>query len=281
MVKKYGAPASMEEFSDKMQLMNATGYQGTFESAGHRLNDIGGIMLWKLNAAFPSVVWQIYDWYLEPNAGYYFMQNGIEPVHVQLNMLDHVVTVVNRSYQLVSNMTVQADVLGLDSKSLFHQTAQISLSVSDVKETFSLSDVLANAKGVNFVVLNLKDANGKLISHNVYWLAADNNFIPLSSMPRSKVETTVLKREQVKTGTEWTLKFTNNTKQLAFFLNPCLMNDREEVLPAFWSSNFFSLAPGESVTTTVSGSTEQLKGKIQQLLVKGWNVEERWIPLNK
>ena len=99
MVRKYGAPASMEEFSDKMQLMNATGYQGTFESAGHRLNDIGGIMLWKLNAAFPSVVWQIYDWYLEPNAGYYFMQNGIEPVHVQLNMLNHVVTVVNRNYK--------------------------------------------------------------------------------------------------------------------------------------------------------------------------------------
>ena len=281
MVRKYGAPASMEEFSDKMQLMNATGYQGTFESAGHRLNDIGGIMLWKLNAAFPSVVWQIYDWYLEPNAGYYFMQNGIEPVHVQLNMLNNVVTVVNRSYQPVSNLTVQADVFGLDSKPKFHQTNKVSLPVSDVKETFSLSDVLASSKGVNFVVLNLKDAIGKVISHNVYWLAGDNNYLSLNSMPRSKVETTVIKREQGKTETKWTLKFTNETKKLAFFLNPRLMNDREEVLPAFWSSNFFSLAPGESLTTTVSGSTEQLKGKTQQLLVKGWNVEERWIPLNK
>ena len=52
---------------------------GTAESlkpAGHHLTQTGGVMLWKLNAAFPSVVWQIYDWYLEPNAGYYFMRNA-------------------------------------------------------------------------------------------------------------------------------------------------------------------------------------------------------------
>ena len=63
MVKRYGEPVSMEDFCNKMQLMNAIGYQGIFEAAGHKLNDIGGVMLWKLNAAFPSVVWQVYDWY--------------------------------------------------------------------------------------------------------------------------------------------------------------------------------------------------------------------------
>jgi len=65
--------------------MNATAYQGIFEAAGHRLTETGGVMLWKLNAAFPSVVWQIYDWYLQPNADYYFMQNAVEPVHAQFN----------------------------------------------------------------------------------------------------------------------------------------------------------------------------------------------------
>src|SRR6195952_5247516 len=31
MVKRYGAPSSIVNFSDKMQLMNALGYQGIFE----------------------------------------------------------------------------------------------------------------------------------------------------------------------------------------------------------------------------------------------------------
>ncbi len=278
MVKRYGQPTDMEEFSDKMQLMNATGYQGTFEAAGHKLNDIGGIMLWKLNAAFPSVVWQVYDWYLEPNAGYYFMQNGCEPVHVQLNMLDHQVTVINRTYKPVSNLIVQAEVYGIDSKLLDRQVGKVSLKASDVQESISLSKILADAKGVNFVVLNLKDAAGRVFSHNVYWLASDDNYLALNTMSQTQVETTLLKREQVKEATKWTLKFTNNTKQLAFFVSPRLMHDGEEVLPAFWSANYFSLAPGESVTTTVSAPSVALKGK-NLLKVKGWNVPEKEILL--
>jgi hypothetical protein len=279
MVNRYGEPSSMENFSDKMQLMNATGYQGTFESAGHRLNDIGGVMLWKINAAFPSVVWQVYDWYLEPNAGYYFMQNACEQVHVQLNPVDYTVSVINRNFQPVSNLTVQADVFGIDSKPLFSQTAKISLSASDVKESISLNKIFAESKGVNFVVLNLKDGSGKIISHNVYWLAADNNYLPLNSMPQTQVDATVLVRERVKTETKWTMKFTNKSKLMAFFINPQLLNDGEEIMPSFWSANYFSLASGESITVTVSVSSDQIKGKNQEIKVKGWNLENKVISL--
>jgi hypothetical protein len=236
-------------------------------------------MLWKLNAAFPSVVWQVYDYYLNPNAGYYFMQNSCEPVHVQLNLLDNVVTVINRSYRTLSGLTAEAAVYGLDSKLLHQQQAKLTLSASDVKESFSLAEVLNGTKGISFVVLHLKDAAGKVISRNVYWLAADNNYTALQSMPRTQVENTVLNKEQVNNETRWSIKFTNNSKSLAFFVNPRLMAGTEEVLPAYWSTNYFTLAPGESTTVSLSASTAQLTGKILQLLVKGWNVDEKSIIL--
>jgi len=279
MVKRYGAPTSMEDFSDKMQLMNATGYQGTFEAAGSRLKDIGGIMLWKLNAAFPSVVWQVYDYYLNPNAGYYFMQNSCEPVHVQLNLLSNIVTVVNRTYREIPNLTVEADVYGLDSKLLSHSSSKINLPSYDVKEGISLSEVLNSSKGVSFVVLHLKDASGKVVSRNTYWLSSDNDYSALQSMQRTGVETAVLKKEQAKHETIWTVQFTNKSKRLAFFVNPRLMAGGEEVLPSYWSSNYFSLAPGGSTTVKVSAATVQMTGKQQQLLVKGWNVDETIISL--
>jgi beta-galactosidase/beta-glucuronidase len=279
MVERYGEPTSMEDFSDKMQLMNATGYQGIFESAGHKLNEIGGVMLWKINAAFPSVIWQIYDWYLEPNAGYYFEQNACEPVHVQLNSLDYNVTVINRTYHANSNLTVQADVFGVDSKLIYHQEEKVSLSTTDVKEPFSLSKVLADAKGVNFVVLNLKDANGKVVSHNTYWLAADNNYKELSNMPKTQVQATVLKSEQLKSDTKWTVKLTNNSKLLAFFIHPQLTNVGEEILPSFWSANYFSLAAGESITLTVSAPTSKLKSTKLEILTEGWNIEKQSVRL--
>jgi hypothetical protein len=157
----------------------------------------------------------------------------------------------------------------------------LTLSASDVKESFSLSEVLDNSKGVNFVVLNLKDAGGKVISHNAYWLAADNDYTALQSMPRAEIETVVLKKEQVNSETRWTVKFTNNSKTVAFFVNPRLMQESEEVLPSFWSANYFTLAPGESIAVKVSASAAQLKGKILQLQVKGWNVDVRSLTLDE
>jgi hypothetical protein len=226
-------------------------------------------------------MWQVYDWFLEPNSGYYFMQNSCEPVHIQLNMLDYNVIVINRTYKALPNLTVTADVYSLESKTVFHQSAPVSMPDSGVRELFSLSKVLADSKAVNFVMLNLKDAAGKSISRNVYWLAADNNYTALNHMPRTTVVTSVLKREQVKSEIKWTVKFTNPTKQLAFFVNPQLINDNEEVLPAFWTANYFSLAPGESLSVQVSAPADHLRGKNQQIQLRGWNVDETRISLQK
>ena len=280
MVDRYGAPESMEDFSNKMQLMNATGYQGTFEAAGHELNDIGGIMLWKLNAAFPSVVWQVYDWYMQPNAGYYFMQNACEPVHVQLNTRDFTVAVLNRTYHPVSGLTVEAEILGMDSKSEFHKTVKVNLKESDVQELFSLKNELNKSNEVKFVVLNLKDSSGKVVSHNLYWLAANNDFKALNELAETSVETTVLKKETGKTDTKWTLKINNNTQKIAFFIRPQLMQDGEEVLPTFWSAGYFSLAPGESTTISVAVSSEQIKSSQPEVQISGWNVTTTKMNLN-
>ena len=281
MVKRYGKPSSMENFSDKMQLMNATGYQGIFEAAGHKLNDNGGVMLWKLNAAFPSVIWQIYDWYLNPNAGYYFMQNSCEPVHIQFNPLNHKVTVVNRTYNAYPDLTIEADGFSSGTKSLFHQTASVSLSPTNVKESISLAKPLEGANEVCFVVLKLKDPAGKVISRNIYWLSADNDYTALNSMPRTTVQTTVLQALESPTEKTWTLKFTNSSDQLAFFIHPQITDDGEEILPSFWSANYFSLTPGESMIITVSAPVKQLKTKDPELQTEGWNLDKQIISLNK
>lgn len=281
MVERYGEASSIKDYSEKMQLMNATGYQGIFEAAGHKLNEIGGVMLWKLNAAFPSVMWQVFDWYLETNAGYYFMKNACEPIHVQLNALNHDVTVLNRTYKPVTNLTVEADIFNLNSKLLSHKTAIVNLSASDVQKPFSIKNVLKSAKGVNFIVLNLKDANGKLISHNTYWISADDDYTALNNMELTTVDTYVLNKIQQGTETTWKLKFSNNSDKLAFFIRPRLLNNGEDVLPSYWSDNYFSLAPGESINVSVSVSSNQLNGNNQEILIEGWNLNDIKIPLKK
>ncbi len=280
MVQKYGQPATMVNFSDKMQLMNAVGYQGIFESAGHKLNETGGVMLWKLNSALPSVVWQIYDWYLEPNAGYYALQNSCEPLHIQFNQDDSTVAVINRVHHATGTLTAKADIYDIDSKRISSLTVNhLGLAEAGVQEAIKLKDVLAGAKGISFVVLNLTDAVGKTISHNVYWLSPTDDFTGFNNMQQTTIQAKVLKAEKGTSEDKWTIQFSNNTNKLAFFVRPQLIKNGEEVMPSYWTGNYFTLAPHESTTVSVSAPVDKL-GKTQPtVLLEGWNIEKQVITL--
>ena len=283
MLDRFGAPVSMRDFSDKMQLLNAGGYRSIFEAAGHKLNETGGVMLWKLNAAFPSVIWQVYDWYLEPNSGYYFMKRACEAVHIQLNLDDSAVAVVNRTYIKRPNLQYDAEVVGMTGSSLFKQKGRISLDTTDVKEVLSLRDILGNTSGISFVLLSLKDESGKTISHNVYWMSPGHNFADLRAMPSATVRTTVMAVEKEDGFTGWTLQFTNTATRLAFFLNPQIIGSNgEEILPSYWSDNYFSIPAGGSITVKVScpapGTT---KPQTLRLRLEGWNIRPTTQPLTK
>ena len=277
MVSRYGQPITMVGFSDKMQLMNYTGYQGIFEADGHKLNETGGVMLWKLNSALPSVVWQIYDWYLEPNAGYYAMQNAVEPIHIQFNQDDSTVMVINRTFKGTGNLTAQADVYSLNSRSLYHRSAIVNLSSTGTTSAMPLKPILGDTKEFCFVVLKLTNASGKVVSRNTYWMAPNNDYKPLNNMDNANVTTKLIKTEKGYKEDKYTLQITNSSKRIAFFVRPELMVKGEEVMPSYWSANYFSLAPGESTTVTVSAPTAKLGNEKPSALVSGWNVKEQVI----
>jgi hypothetical protein len=238
-------------------------------------------MLWKLNAAFPSVVWQVYDWYLQTNAGYYFMQNACEPLHIQLNLSNLKVTVLNRKYKSATGLTATVQVFDIDSRSLFKEEAWFSMGSSEVKETTSVETVLKNSKGVAFVVLNLKDASGKIVSHNAYWLSQDNDYKSLNNLAKTSLTATSVRLDKGKGDPKWSLKVTNNTGKMAFFIRPRLMINDEEILPCYWSGSYFSLAPGESTEVTVSCPGNLAEGKKPVIRIEGWNTEELTIASGK
>lgn len=272
MIKRYGEPSTMEEFCDKMQLMNFIGYQGIFEAAGHKLNDIGGVMLWKLNAAFPSVIWQVYDWFLQPNAGYYSMQNACEPVHIQLNLANSDVMAINRTHKPVPGLIAQVDIFSPESRSIFHEEKSIDLTGTDVKVISSISSALTNAIGVNFVLLNLKDGDGKSISRNVYWLSGDGDYKLMNEMAETSLEVEITTAESSRNEKSWMIRLINSTNKIAFFCRAQLMVDGEELLPSFWLGNYITLAPFETTTLTVSCPLTKLNGKTPSIKISGWNV---------
>ena len=275
MVARYGKPVSREDFSNKMQLMNATGYQAVFEAAGQKLTQTGGVMLWKLNAAFPSVIWQIYDWYLQPNAGYYAMQNACEPIHIQFNQNDSTVAVINRRHLATGPLSLFSDIFDTKSNLINHQIAIVNLDDEGVKKAIQLSNVLKPVKSLCFVVLTLKDLKGTVVSRNTYWMAPNNDYTALSMLPKTSLKTEVTKLTKY----HYTIKITNLSEQLAFFVRPQLMLKNEEVMPSYWTAGYVSLPPHESTTLTVSAPASVLGNSKPVIKISGWNANSEIINL--
>lgn len=282
MVQRYGQPMELDSFVDKMQLMNATGYQAIFEAAGSKINTTGGVMLWKLNAAFPSVVWQIYDWYLNPNAGYYFMKKACEPLHVQFNQDDSSVAIINRTQFDANDLTATAKIYSVDGKKIFEKTADIK-SIDDMNATVALSlkDVLIQHPAFNFIVLSLKNNKGEEVSKNIYWTAKGNDYRALNKMPRATLQTTIISSSIQKNEKSISVKIKNTGNRLAFFTRIQLTQNGEELMPGFWSDNYFSLLPGEEETLTVKVPVAEIKNNSPlKIEADGWNVKKNVVEIN-
>ena len=281
MTARYGAVMNVDSFANKMQLMNAAGYQGIFEAANSRIDATGGVMLWKLNPAFPSVVWQIYDWYLMPNAGYYFIQNACEPLHVQFNQRDSSIAVVNRTRFTAKNATATAQLFSIDGKKMFEQSGSIkTVDYDNFAIAFSMKTSLQQHPEFNFILLSLKNGEGKMISKNVYWTAKDNNYTALNTMPQATVQAEIVNSTTEGNERVLKIKVKNSGSQIAFFTRLQVMQKGEEITPCFWSDNYMTLAPDEEKTLTVRVPiVKTVHATSLRIDVSGWNVKTKSIHL--
>lgn len=272
-VNRYGTPKGYKDYSAKAQLVNANGYRAIFESVGSKLQDTGGVLLWKLNAAFPSVMWQLYDWYLNPNAGYYFTKRAVAPLHIQLNLDDSTMTVVNRGLKTRKNLKAHVRFYGKDMREKFNKTYDVDARAAQATALASIESELRSRNSLTFVELALTNPEGRDVSRNTYWLAPHGHFQSMQELPESRLKVKTITPVKSKTDT-WQIRLENPTDRLAFFLHAKIMSrDGEELLPSYWSDNYISIAPHESRTLEVSTRDAEQRGESLKLSVGGWNVE--------
>ncbi len=99
-------------------------------------------------------------------------------------------------------------------------------------------------------------------------------------MPRAGVELKLLKKDAGSIQTGWTIQVTNTSDKVAFFVRLQLMQGKEEITPSLWSSNYITLAPGESIPVEVKiPARYNLLNPVIQ--VSGWNVDATQLPTGK
>lgn len=283
---RYGSPASTKDYIRKAQMVNAGSYRAMYEAANHRMWDITqGVMLWKLNSTWPTVVWQLYDWFLNPTSAYYFTKKALEPLHIQLNEDDYTVSVINRLHKDLKNLKATVKVFDFDLNVKWKKETVLDIGEDRYKELFKIPEV-KGLTGTYFVKLILTDNNDNIVSDNLYWFSSaggvdqkvyeaikraglgDKEYArkvdhtDLASLKRVKPDLNV---EFIDKGTEILakVKAKNDTKGLAF-MNRLMVTkgeEGEEVLPTIWSDNFFTLFPGEERILTARFAKADLNGK--------------------
>ncbi len=95
----YGPAKNVNEYVRIAQTMSYNGERAMFEAYGRNKYTSTGVIQWMLNNAWPSMIWHLYDYYLDTGGGYFGTKKALEPIHVQYSYDDHSVYVVNSTYQ--------------------------------------------------------------------------------------------------------------------------------------------------------------------------------------
>jgi exo-1,4-beta-D-glucosaminidase len=275
---RYGEPAGVEEYCMKSQVLQYEAVRAMFEAfAGNKYRS-SGIIYWMYNSAWPSLYWQLYDYYFTPNGAFYGARQACEQLHIQYSYADSSIYVVNSQYQDFNDLRATAKVFNFNMEEVYSGETIVTVPANASKKVMDI-DWPADTAGVYFLKLELKDASGELISSNFYWLSAkgDENadFTDLNKLPDVELNITVSSVE--KDGDRYSLDVTveNTTPSLAFSVNPKIIkgDSKDLVRPVFWEDNYFSLLPGEKRTVKIEFNAENLDGEKPLLQVQGWNIK--------
>jgi hypothetical protein len=111
----YGAPKGIEDFCRKAQFVSLESNRAMFEGWQDAMGeDASGLMTWMSQSAYPSMVWQTYDYYYDLTGAYWGVKKACEPLHIQWNPLTNAIKVINTTRKDADGLTASADVYNLD-----------------------------------------------------------------------------------------------------------------------------------------------------------------------
>lgn len=274
LARRYGPIRNLADFTRKAQLANYEAFRGMYESRNATMfQNTTGIITWMSHPAQPSFVWQLYHYDLEPNASLFAVRKASEPVHVQMNEALRTVQVVNNTPRALSGLRMTQTIYRLDSTTSRQSTVDVATVPASSTATAYTLWVDPHISEVYFVKLDLRDANGALLSTNFYWKnVAEDDYGLLQSMPTAALRISAVPRQAGDT-TLLDVTVENPTPVIALLAHLQLhrRSDGARVLPTFYSDNYLTLAPGETRKLSIEAKSEDISGG-PLLLVDGFNV---------
>ena len=271
-----GEPCCLAEYLWEGDLYNSQCYRAIFEAANKARPRNAGTHLWKVNAAWPSMMWQVFDWRLRPNAGYYSMKSACRPLHVQASADDWTVQVVSTLPQPQPGLKVRMTVADSEGKPQAAREVDLSAAADATTPAGPLPEVVKDGR-LHFIDLALRGADGSERDRLVNWVQVDSRWHELLKLPPARIDAALIERKTEGEETLFRFSLYNPSATAAVDAWVELLRGRqgEEILPTFWSDNGFVLLPRQRVELTARVRNGLLPAAPPHLMIEGWNVLPR------
>ncbi|ORY19124.1 glycoside hydrolase superfamily [Clohesyomyces aquaticus] len=273
--KRYGAPSSLDDYLLKAQMSDYEATRAEFEAYAAKWSDndrpATGLVYWMLNNAWPSLHWNLFDYYLHPAGSYFGTKVAGRVEHVVYDYAHNSIYLINRSLASSGAMTVDLELLSLSGASIAKQTLSVSTTPNSSKKILDKIPGLDKIGKKDTVLLRLVLKSGSSVtSRNVYWISPqqpdvldwDNStwyhtpvttftdYTALNNMTIANVAVTTTSSSK---GAMVHLE--NKSKVPAVFVRLNLADLKgEDMVPVFWDDNYISLWPGEKIDVGVEWS---------------------------
>jgi exo-1,4-beta-D-glucosaminidase len=299
MNKTYGPPADLNDYERKAQAMAYDGQRAMFEAYAKNKYTSTGVIQWMMDNAWPSMIWHLYDYYLQPGGGYFGTRKACEPLHIQYSYDDRSVVVVNSFPEAHNGLKASVAVLSTDLKPVFTHNSDVSVDPDSTKSVATIPE-FPDTPATYFVKLTLTDATKHVVSSNFYWLPAkpsavdwdktpDTAWSPIATfedmtalqkLPKTRVHASAVSKT-TPAGRTVRVTLKNPSDSLAFLVRLSLRDEatKDEILPVLWDDNYVALMPGESREIDARYLPHT---KVPQKLVlrtDGWNVDSTSTPV--
>jgi hypothetical protein len=267
--RNYGGATNIRDWDSLAQFVNYNAYRGMFE--GQSKNRLG-LLIWMSHPAWPSLLWQTYDYFFDTDAGYFGAKKGAEPLHIQWNAATDAVEVVNMSAGDQAGLTAHAEVLDMDGSLKWEKSAAV-----DSHEDSTLAPIQmvfpAGLSRTHFIRLTLSRGSSVLSTNFYLHGSSEEDYAGIRTLPVVKVQA---KSRVARRGAQWQivteLRNVSAAPALMVRVKAVRAKSGDPILPALYDDNYVALMPGERKSIHIELENADTRGERPRVIVAGYNV---------
>lgn len=277
---RFGAPVDLDELVAWSQLLGYETWRAMYEAFRHRFPVATGVVGWMLNSSWPSLLWQLYDYWLHPTASFYGTQLACRTVHAYLALDDRTVYLRNDGSVPVASLQVSLACFDAAGMPLWSTESAGALEAGAGEKLVRLPKAVCEAPvALCYLTYTVTDASGtqppvrsvyvlpnpddRLVSteeSDWYYtpVAAHADLSSLRGLPRARLSGTATVTGERSPDRMLTVTVRNESTIPTL---PVLARIRdtetgEYLAPVYWDQNYVGLLPGEEFV--VSGRLGRL-----------------------